>query len=190
MKSSTQPVHERSDNNISGSKLVESKESFEQTRDFSKLPKKALWQIRFKYFLSTFIVFTILIVSSFLFNSMIEDIFPIKLLVGGLIFLWLLMLGINFILSKLEYDYTAFHLGSDGLIIRKGMLWRSEIFVLRSRVQHIDVAQDPMSRLFGLATIKVYTAGTKLGSITLSGLKYDVAESIRNQLITQATDTL
>ncbi len=159
-------------------------------RKYYQLPPKALWQMRVRALLSSVVMMVLFIACAWTINVMMATPLSWGLLLLILLVVWLVISLLYFVLTKLEYDFTAFHLGYDGLIIRKGMLWRSETFVLRSRVQHIDVAQAPMDRLFGLATIKVYTAGTKLGCISLSGLNKETAESIRNQLITHSTDTL
>lgn len=88
------------------------------------------------------------------------------------------------------YRYAGFHLGDDGLAIRKGIFWRSETFVLRSRVQHTDVKRGPLERHFGMATLVVHTAGTKLSPITQSGLPVERAQAIRDSLISDADDAL
>lgn len=154
------------------------------------LPKKALWQMRFRGALSAFsmlAVFACIYGVIRLLKIEINYLTPIFMgIVGMCVFLFVF----RCITATIQYNYTAYHIDEEGVLIRQGLLWRAETFVLRSRVQHIDVLQDPMSRLFGLATIKVYTAGTKLGSISLSGLGKLEAEYIRNELITLDVDTL
>ena len=69
-----------------------------------------------------------------------------------------------------------------GLEIRRGIWWRHRIFIPRNRIQHSDVRQGPLERRFGLATLNVNTGGTHEPSIELSGLKLEIAESLRDQL--------
>ena len=64
-----------------------------------------------------------------------------------------------------------------------GIFWRSETFVPRTRVQHTDVVQGPLQRLFELATLIVHTAGTQDASVGLGGLSYETALPIRDFLI-------
>lgn len=158
---------------------------------FQALPKKALWKMRTRSFLMSLVLVMLLATIPIVFALALELTFlTLGLIASVLVVMWVLLMAIYWFTTALEYNYTAFHLDNEGLVIRKGMLWRSETFVLRTRVQHIDVAQDPLARLFGLASIKVYTAGTKLGSISLSGLDKVDAEYIRNELISQSSDTL
>jgi membrane protein YdbS with pleckstrin-like domain len=69
-----------------------------------------------------------------------------------------------------------------GLEIRRGRWFRSELTVARSRIQHSDVAQGPVERSFGLATLSIHTAGTEHAEISLSGLAPEAARWIRAQL--------
>lgn len=88
----------------------------------------------------------------------------------------------------LRYRYTAFRVGPRGLVIRRGVLWRSVATVPRSRIQHTDVSQGPLQRPFGLSTLTVHTAGTQFAAVPLSGLAKEVAEAIRDNLIGSVED--
>ena len=79
-----------------------------------------------------------------------------------------------------------FRLDADGLSIRRGVFWHSEVRVARSRVQHTDVNRGPLDRRLGLATLKVHTAGTRLASIQLDGLDADRALALRDALLVEA----
>ena len=65
----------------------------------------------------------------------------------------------------------------DELHIRHGLLVRVQTAVPFARVQHIDVAQGPVERRFGLARLILHTAGTRGASIPLPGLAH--AEAVR-----------
>lgn len=75
-----------------------------------------------------------------------------------------------------RYRYRA---DESGLEIHRGVLWRSRIFISKSRIQHTDVNQGPIERQLGLAKLVVHTAGTVRASTTVSGLAYDVALDVR-----------
>ena len=78
--------------------------------------------------------------------------------------------------------YAAMHL-ADGVLIRRGVWWRAEIFVPRARIQHTEVNQGPLDRRWGMASVSLHTAGTRLENITLPGLPRDVAEALRDELL-------
>ena len=74
--------------------------------------------------------------------------------------------------------------------MRRGVFWRSETLVPRSRVQHIDLNRGPLDRRFGLATLKVYTAGTKLASVSVDGLPEARAAQLRDALVSHDDDAV
>ena len=88
----------------------------------------------------------------------------------------------------LELRHTRWRIDTDGLEIRRGVVWRHTISVPRERIQHTDVAQGPIQRRFGLATLSVHTAGTHHSEIQLSGLSYETAQALRNDLLDETKD--
>jgi len=84
----------------------------------------------------------------------------------------------------LAYRHTSYAVSPRGIRIERGVLWRSVSSVPRSRVQHTDVSQGPLERMFELATLVIYTAGTQHASVSLGGLSHATALAIRDHLIT------
>ncbi len=72
--------------------------------------------------------------------------------------------------------------GEDEIEIRHGRLIRVRTIVPFGRVQHIDVAQGPIQRLYGLGTLILHTAGTHGASVPLPGLAMDTAEAMRDRI--------
>lgn len=87
-----------------------------------------------------------------------------------------------------RYRHASYRLDDRGLRIRRGVVWRSEILVPKSRVQHTDVSQGPVQRRFGLATLVLHTAGTQHAAVSLGGLPHEVALAIRDDLIEGGLD--
>ena len=74
-------------------------------------------------------------------------------------------------------------LGAPGLYVERGVWWRSLTFVPRARVQHTDVDQGPLARRFGLATLKVFTAGSEHSEIQIEELRHADALRLRDDLL-------
>lgn len=72
---------------------------------------------------------------------------------------------------------------TDGLLVSRGVWWRSEKFVPLARIQHTDVGQGPIARHYGIATLKVFTAGTVAGEVDVEGLGREDAIALRDQLL-------
>jgi membrane protein YdbS with pleckstrin-like domain len=78
--------------------------------------------------------------------------------------------------------YSAQQL-ADGVLIRRGVWWRSEVFVPRARIQHTEINQGPLDRRWGMASVSIHTAGTRLEQIALPGVPRDVAQALRDVLL-------
>lgn len=82
-----------------------------------------------------------------------------------------------------SHPFTRWRLDGAALRIRRGVLWRQEIDVPLSRVQHTDVVQGPLERRFGVAKLVVHTAGTVDATVVLGGLEVGVARAVRDHLV-------
>lgn len=89
----------------------------------------------------------------------------------------------------LSYHHLTYGVDATGVAIERGVLWRSRIFLPRSRIQHTDVSQGPLQRRFGVATLKLYTAGSRHTLIELPGLAHGRALAMRNALLTETRDS-
>lgn len=68
------------------------------------------------------------------------------------------------------------------LHVASGWLVRSHTIVPAVRVQHIDVTQGPVERMFGVATLVLHTAGTANSEVHLPGIAREDAEEIRDAI--------
>jgi len=109
------------------------------------------------------------------------------LLFGGWGALCIAMGAFVLVWPAVRYRHTFYRVSNRGIRIRRGVLWRSVHEVPRSRIQHTDVSQGPIERLFDLATLVIYTAGTEHASISLSGLPHESAMRIRDHLLEGGT---
>jgi membrane protein YdbS with pleckstrin-like domain len=82
-----------------------------------------------------------------------------------------------------SYRSTSLLVDDAGLEIARGVLWRHQISVPRSRIQHTDVTQGPVDRRFGLGTLVIYTAGTEHAAIPIEGLAHETALALRDALL-------
>lgn len=86
------------------------------------------------------------------------------------------------LLPRRRYRAWGYVEREDELHIRHGLLVRVQTAVPFARVQHIDVAQGPIERRFGLARLILHTAGTRGASIPLPGLVHEEAERMRDRI--------
>lgn len=105
------------------------------------------------------------------------------LIMGAWSLLMLLLAARAWFWPKVAYRHRSYRLDHRGLVIQRGVFWRSVAHVARSRVQHTDVSQGPLERYFELGTLTVHTAGTQFAAVALDGLSHREAERIRDILI-------
>ena len=89
---------------------------------------------------------------------------------------------------EISYRHTFYRVDSQGIEIRRGVVWRRTINVPKSRVQHTDVSQGPLQRKYALGTLVVYTAGTDHAKVELPGLSHARAMRIRDHLLPSGGD--
>jgi membrane protein YdbS with pleckstrin-like domain len=94
-----------------------------------------------------------------------------------------LFLSMGYLFGHNSWFYTRWRLDNDGFRIRKGRWWQKEIFVPRSRVQHLDIHNGPMERKRNLATLVIHTAGTQSHALKQGGFSLEDATMLRDALI-------
>ena len=70
----------------------------------------------------------------------------------------------------------------DALRVVHGYMFHTDTVVPFVRVQHIDVGQGPIERWFGLSHLIVHTSGTHNSTVTLPGLRSDLAAAMRETI--------
>jgi hypothetical protein len=94
----------------------------------------------------------------------------------------LLLLAAVALLPGRRYRAWGYAAGEDELTVKHGLMIRQVTIVPFGRVQHIDVAQGPIQRMLGLATLVLNTAGTRGAAVRLPGLLHRQAEEMRDQI--------
>ena len=89
-------------------------------------------------------------------------------------------------LPAARYEALDYAVDAAGISIRSGVVWRSHTSLPRVRIQHTDVSQGPLQRRYGVATLKLYTAGSRYTRIDLPGLAHDEAIALRDALTARA----
>jgi membrane protein YdbS with pleckstrin-like domain len=71
----------------------------------------------------------------------------------------------------------------DLLLMRYGILFVEERAVPVRRMQHVDLVRGPIERLFGLATLVVFTAGNEGSAFRVPGLSAARAQELRDRIV-------
>lgn len=92
----------------------------------------------------------------------------------------LALVGVGY--TVFRYRIWKFEVREDTLYIERGVFTRVKTVVPFVRVQHVDSQRSPVERAVGLASVVVYTAGSRGADVTIPGLTPERAESLQERL--------
>jgi len=82
----------------------------------------------------------------------------------------------------LRYRAWRFDVREDTLYIERGVLVSVRTVVPYVRVQHVDSRRGPFQRVLGLASVVVYTAGSRGADVSIPGLTAERADEAQETL--------
>ncbi|WP_394749422.1 PH domain-containing protein [Spongiimicrobium salis] len=107
------------------------------------------------------------------------------------VFICILLVGsiaLHFTSSVLGFWKRKYSLRNHDISFKKGLLRSSLATVPLSRIQHLDISQGLLSQKFGLANLKLYTAGDSGSDMVIKGLLLEEAEKIRGYITAQINE--
>lgn len=93
------------------------------------------------------------------------------------------LIALTVVSPPLAYARWRFGYLGDLLLMRYGILFVEERAVPVRRMQHVDLVRGPLERLFGLATLVVFTAGNEGSAFRVPGLAAARARELRDQIV-------
>lgn len=158
---------------------------------FEHLDPRARWGMRLRALIVALILLAAVWAGvAVLFGVALDMEWPASVARGGLLATLLVAPFLAVFYASARWRRTRYALTPQGLRIQRGVWWRSDTVVPRSRVQHTDLHRGPLDRALGLAGLRVYTAGSELGRVALNGLSVQRAEALRDALIRVDDDVL
>jgi membrane protein YdbS with pleckstrin-like domain len=143
-----------------------------QQVQFEKLESDYLWMR-----VTSLSIFMLFVLGAVVVLSFTTD---IKLWVMASVWLALLILG--FIVQMRGFKIKGYALREHDISYKSGLFFFSMTSVPFNRIQHCEVTQGPLARLFDLASVKVYTAGGSSSDLSIGGLKKEEAHRLRDHI--------
>ncbi len=147
-----------------------------QNVDTHKVNKKLLWVL----ILSSFVTFIILISIIVILTNVVEQLKQyrfISLLIVCLIFAAYILLII------VSFNNRSYAIRTQDIMYKHGILSRLTTVIPLNRIQHIAINEGVFLRMFGLAQLQIFTAGSGLTDLKLSGITKEDAEKFRELII-------
>jgi len=88
-------------------------------------------------------------------------------------------LSIFLLFTVLGFYKRKYAVREKDISYKKGVLVQSITTVPLVRIQHVELEEKPFSRLFRLASIKIFTAGESGGDLKVNGLPKNEAKKIK-----------
>jgi len=105
-----------------------------------------------------------------------------------LVFL-LVVVGFSFSSLFLGFRRKAFAIREKDIHYKTGWIWQSQTVIPFKRIQHSEVTQGPIDRMFDLAKIRVFTAGGSSSDLTIPGLRHDHANQIKTLITSKISSS-
>ena len=107
----------------------------------------------------------------------------VVLAVIGFLVLVALLAGLY---SMLSWRRMRFAVSSESVDLHTGILFRQQRHARLVRVQAVDVVQPLLGRLFGLAQVRIETAGGGESNVVIGYLREAEAQDLRNEVMARA----
>jgi membrane protein YdbS with pleckstrin-like domain len=103
---------------------------------------------------------------------------------------WLLMAGIltvysilNIVLIYRGYPRKGYAIRDHDLAYKTGYLFHTQTIMPFTRIQHCELSQGPMEKMFDLCSLNIYTAGGSGSDLVIPGLHFDEGEKLRAYIL-------
>ena len=83
-----------------------------------------------------------------------------------------------------RFQFTAWARTHEGMHLKRGALFRKIRAVPLNRIQHVEFKQSALERLFNIARLAMYTAGSGGADLTVPGLEPELAMQLKAELLT------
>ncbi|MGB3467188.1 MAG: PH domain-containing protein [Cyclobacteriaceae bacterium] len=152
-----------------------------ETIEYNKLDSGYMWVMLIR----TNVLYLLVTCSALLFLFIKADLtFEVWLyIVSAWFVLWLLANA----LIPFKYRSKGYGLRQHDIIYKTGLWWKKRVIVPFNRIQHCEVKQGPFSKIFGLKSLTVYTAGGGSSDLKVSGVPESKAEQLKEFVLRRIT---
>ncbi len=100
----------------------------------------------------------------------------------------LTVLSLAILIPPLSYARWRYGFVDELLLMRYGIFFVEERAIPVRRMQHVDLVRGPIERIFGLATLVVFTAGNEGSAFRVPGLPIQEAQELRDRIVQMRGD--
>lgn len=90
---------------------------------------------------------------------------------------------INLLVTYYGFYKKGYAVRDRDISYKTGLFWKSKTLIPFNRIQHSEVKQGPFERMFGLSSLRVFTAGGSASDLSINGLKQERANHLKQFII-------
>lgn len=99
------------------------------------------------------------------------------------IIVFLLLAAYTYAMTYYSFKLKGYGLREKDIVYHKGVIFRSKTTIPFNRVQHCEITQGPIERLFNLKSLAIYTAGGQSSDLNINGLEPMEAEQLKEYIV-------
>ncbi|UKT62305.1 PH domain-containing protein [Pedobacter mucosus] len=88
-----------------------------------------------------------------------------------------------FLLYRISFKKRGYAIRTHDVIYKSGIIAETTTIVPLNRIQHIELNEGILSRIFKLGALQIFTAGGQTGHLNITGIPIAEAKSIRDLLL-------
>lgn len=110
----------------------------------------------------------------FLFNEL-----PAQWPVWAALAVWTVLFALSMYLAWMRWTVAGYALREHDITHKHGVIFRVVTTIPFNRMQHCEISRGPVESAFGLATLRVFTAGGSSSDLSIEGLPVEEAQRIK-----------
>ncbi len=151
--------------------------------EFKKINKKYLKVILINFFICFIpLLVGLILLHQLVFSDEINE-FIIFMYIAFISFSTLILLNL-----KIGFTRRKYALREKDISYKCGLFTKKLTTVPFSRIQHVETDEKPISRIFGLSSLSVYTAGDSSDDLVIKGITKEKALQIKEFITTKINE--
>jgi len=142
--------------------------------DFNQLDKRYL-----KIIFIRIAVFALVLAAGLISLIVFADEKPPGLILAALITGIAVLIIYITVISVLGFPKKGYLLREKDVSYKSGLITYKQISVTFNRIQHVEVSQGILGKLFHLSSVKIYTAGGNASDLSIPGLNVSDAQKLK-----------
>ena len=115
-------------------------------------------------------IFALLLAGGFISFLIISDEKIPGLILAAIISGIAVLIVYSIVISVLGFPKKGYLLREKDISYKTGLIFYKQISVTFNRIQHVEVSQGILAKMFGLSSVKIFTAGGSASDLSIPGL--------------------